>query len=251
LALLAIALLLVAGIAFRNLRKPDLERSFWESLIPEGQQALILPGKVANFNPQFGSLPQALENKSSFYSGSAQPLENVIVVARVCALFYQYHHDCNINEASSEPLENLTGKTLVLVGGFNNVWTMKLLAPLPYHLEPRINGTRAIMEHTPTGDALRWVAQVDATGSQAAVIDYSILARFHSEITDSTVVIVAGLDRAATVSGGDYLVSPGNLPQLLSMAPKGWKGANFEAVLKTNVVSGSPGHPTIVAAKFW
>jgi len=251
LASLALALLLIAAIAFWTLPKPDPARDFWKTLIPNGQQALILPGKVANYSPKFGSLPEQLGNKSSFYAGSAQPLEDVIVVARICALFHEYHHDCNIYEASSEPLESLTGKAIVLVGGFNNVWTMKLLAPLPYRLEPNLNGTRAIMEHKPTGDSPIWVARVDSSGSQAAVIDYIVLARFDSDITDNTVVIIAGLDRAATVSGGDYLVSPSNLAQLFSMAPKGWKGRNFEAVLQTDVVSGSPGHPKVVAAKFW
>ena len=99
--------------------------------------------------------------------------------------------------------------------------------------------------------ALRARLRPRASGSQAAVIDYIVLAKFHSDITDNTVVVFAGLDRAATVSGGDYLVSPDNIAQLFSMAPKGWKGMNFEAVLQTDVVSGSPGHPTIVAARFW
>jgi hypothetical protein len=55
----------------------------------------------------------------------------------------------------------------------------------------------------------------------------------------------------ATVSGGDFLFSPSSIAQLYSMALKDWKGINFEAVLQTNVVSGSPGHQTVVAAKFW
>jgi len=251
LASLALALLLIAGLAFWALPKPDPARDFWKTLIPNGQQALILPGKVASYSPKFGSLPEELGNKSSFYEGSAQPLEHVIVVAHICALFHEYHHDCNISEASSEPLETLTGKPVVLVGGFNNVWTIKLLAPLPYRLERDPNGTRTITERKPTGDARTWVVQVDSPGSQAAVIDYILLAKFHSDITNNTVVIIAGLDRAATASGGDYLVSPGNLAELFSMAPKGWGGRNFEAVLQTNVVSGSPGHPKVVAAKFW
>ena len=250
-AALASSLLLVAGVAFWSLRKPDPARDFWKTFIPNGQQALILPGKVASYSPKFGSLPEQLENKSSFYEGSAQPLEHVIVVARICALVHEFHHDCNIYEASSEPLENLIGKPVVLVGGFNNVWTMKLLAPLPYRLERNSDGTRTIVEHKPTGDARAWAVQVDDSGSHAAVISYIVLARFHSDITDNTVVVIAGLDRGATVSGGDYLVSPGNLEQLYSMAPKGWTGKNFEAVLQTNVVSGSPGHPKVVAAKFW
>lgn len=248
---LALFLLLIAGVVFWIMPKPDPARDFWKTLIPNGQQALILPGKVASYIPKFGSLPEQLGNKASFYEGSAQPLEHVIVVARICALFYAYHHDCNIFEASSEPLENLTGKPIVLVGGFNNVWTMKLLAPLPYRLERGLDGTRTIVEHKPTGDTRMWTVQVDATGSQAAVTDYILLAKFHSDITDNTVVIIAGLDRGSTVSGGDYLVSPGNLAQLYSMAPKGWAGMNFEAVLQTDVVSGSPGHPKVVAARFW
>lgn len=245
---------ILAGIACVALwwtRKPDPTQVFWRTFIPKGQQALILPGKVASYSPKFGSLPEQLGSKSSFYEGSAQPLEQVIVVAHICAVLHEYHHECNIYEASSEPLENLTGKPVVLVGGFNNVWTIKLLAPLPYRLEWDESGTRAIVERGTTGDAHKWVVQVDSSGSQAAVTDYILLARFHSDITDNQVLILAGLNRAATVSAGDFLTSPGNLAQLYTLAPKGWQGQNFEAILQTDVVSGSPGHPKIVAAKFW
>jgi hypothetical protein len=41
------------------------------------------------------------------------------------------------------------------------------------------------------------------------------------------------------------------MSQLLSRAPRGWKGVNFEAVLKVDVVQGNPAPAKVVAAQFW
>lgn len=95
-----------------------------------------------------------------------------------------------------------------------------------------------------------WTTREGSTDPQA-VIDYVVLARFHSDISDSMVVAIAGLHPAGTIGGAEYLSSSDRITQLFSKAPKGWKGINFEAVLQIDVMSGSPGRPTVVAARFW
>jgi len=81
--------------------------------------------------------------------------------------------------------------------------------------------------------------------------DYAIVARFHSDVTDGMAVVVAGLGRQGTHTGGLYICSPDAMRTILSRAPKGWKGVNFEAVLKTNVIQGSAGHAEVIATQFW
>ena len=254
----ALALLFIAWAAILYLHKADPARDFWKTLIPTGQQALILTGKISNYNPPLGSIysPQASREESNFYTGSALPLQDAIIVAQVCGFLYENHHPCNLADAASEPLQELTGRVLVLVGGFNNTWSVRLLAPLPYHLQ-LIEGkdqdapvVRAISEHKANGDTPLWMTHPD-TSETLGFVDYVILARFHSDITNSTVVVIAGIDRAGTLSGGTYLASQQNLAQLFAMSPKGWQGNNFEAVLQTRLLSGSSGHPAVVAAKFW
>jgi hypothetical protein len=133
---------------------------------------------------------------------------------------------------------------------------MKLLAPLPYQLQyypgnsSNPTGTRAIVEHKPTGNTPLWMARESAPGSQM-ITDYVILAKFHSDISNGMVLAIAGLHPAGTYSGAEYLFSPESLKQLFTAAPKGWKGDNFEAVLQIDVMAGSPGRATVVAARYW
>jgi hypothetical protein len=47
------------------------------------------------------------------------------------------------------------------------------------------------------------------------------------------------------------MVSPDALNQLTYFAPHGSLTQNFEAVIKVEVVEGSPGAVTILATKFW
>jgi hypothetical protein len=254
-AVSAVLAVLVAGVTFRALRRADPVKNLWLALLPKGQPAMILPGRIPNYTPGPG-VGQQLGSNPNFYARSVLSLEDAIVLARVCSLFREYQHDCNISEASTVPLENISGKSLVLIGGFNNVWMMKLLAQLPYQLQyyggtwASPTGIRAVVEHKPTGNTPMWTTREGASGPQA-VIDYVILAKFHSEITDSMVVAIAGLHPAGTISGAEYLFSPEKIGQLFSTAPKGWKGVNFEAVLQIDVMSDSPGRPNVVAARFW
>jgi len=205
----AVVLLMVAGLVFWALRRADPARNFWQVLLPNGQPAMILPGKIPNYTPGVG-VAQQLGNNPNFYARSVLSLEDAIVLTRACNFFREYRHECNITEASTLQLENITGKSLVLIGGFNNVWMMKLLAPLPYQLQyyggtlTNPTGTRAIVEHKPTGNTPLWTTREGAAGQQA-VIDYVILARFHSDITDSMVVAIAGLHPPGTLSGAEYL----------------------------------------------
>jgi hypothetical protein len=182
-------------------------------------------------------------------------MEDAIVMARVCSFFSEYGHDCNISSAPMETLEGLTGKSVVLLGGLNNDWTLKLLAPLPYHMGfanaalPDTPTNRVIIEHKSDGDAPMWVVHDEADPQTST--DYAIIARFHSDITDGMAVVIAGLHPGATKAAGDFLFSPDERSRLLALAPKDWKGINFEAVLQTEIIKGSPGRSTIAAASFW
>ena len=83
------------------------------------------------------------------------------------------------------------------------------------------------------------------------VTDYSIIARFHSDVTDGQVVVIAGIGPMSTEAAAEFSSSPEHSSDLLSLAPQGWKGKNVEAVLATDVVNGIPGHTRILRTAFW
>jgi hypothetical protein len=172
-------------------------------------------------------------------------------------VFREYKLQCKVAQAASTTVEDIHGKSLVLVGGFSNQWTRRLLAQLPYQFQMNIvtqpvpQRIRLLVEHKPTGNVTLASMTSSADPSAEFSRDYAIVARFHSDITDSMAVIVAGMGRPGTSSAGQYVTSPEKLREILSRAPKDWKGKNFEAVLQTDVVEGTAGHAEVIAARFW
>ena len=65
------------------------------------------------------------------------------------------------------------------------------------------------------------------------------------------VMIAAGLGPEGTAGAREFLTSPEDLSQLISRAPKDWRGTNLEAVLQIDVVHGSASRAEVVATNFW
>lgn len=243
------ALLLICAIAvglWQHL-EGKAEREFWSPVLQADESARILVGQTNASTP----VPAGQATSAGSVSAPDLALDDAIVTGHVCSVFREYGRDCTIISARLARLEDLKNRSLVLVGGFNNPWTLRLMASLPYQLQfDNSQGGRLVVEHSAARDlALGRIGDEDS--SSAAVRDYAVIARFHSDVTDSMAVVVAGLGIPGTNGAGQYLSSPEKLHQLLSAAPKDWKGVNFEAVLKVDVVEGSPGQVQLVSSRFW
>ena len=107
------------------------------------------------------------------------------------------------------------------------------------------------MEHQPSGDTI--LGEIDHFDDAPLPrdSDYAIVARFHSDITESTAVVIAGLGSPGTGSAEQYISNQEKMKELISRAPKDWQGQNFEAVLKVDLIQGNAGHVDVVAARFW
>lgn len=85
----------------------------------------------------------------------------------------------------------------------------------------------------------------------SVVEDCSIIARFHDPTTGGIVMILAGAGRNGTEAAGEFVTSKALLEQLNRRLPPGWKNKNLEIVLKTKVIDGKTGSPSIEATHIW
>lgn len=247
-----ILLLIVAAFATMSIQHERAKRDFWWPVLHDAQNPLIVVGKtqiLAN-NPGSGQQQQSTSGSAPTGSSNFLIMNDVVVAAQICTAFRRYGSDCNIAQSPAVNLDTLHGKSVVSIGANNN-WTSRFLAPLRYQIqEDPIHNVHEIVEHKPTGDGSTWKIRTDIPPSQLST-DYAIIARLHSDVNDGMVVAIAGLAPEGTVGAGKFLSSPDNMAQLFSLAPKGWKGINFEAVLQFDVIQGSSGHSKVVAAQFW
>jgi hypothetical protein len=251
--LAAVLLLLVSGVVVWHyaLDKDRGKREFWRPVLRSNVPALIVVGG--------GRDPALSENLAPGTNGqdlTQLMMENAIVTAQICSVFREYGRDCKVTPAQSATLADLHDKSIVLVGAFDNTWTRRLLAPLRYQFNfdtsapaasPR---TRMVVDHDHPEHISTWKVGPDGPSPEFGN-EYAIVGRFRSEITDGMVVVAAGLGPEGTSSAGEFVCAPDRLHEVLTLAPKGWKGSDFEAVLQIGVVQGKAGHVEVVATQFW
>ena len=175
-------------------------------------------------------------------------LPAVQAISQVAGFLQTQHKQFRIHEAVSTNLQDLHGLPVVLIAGYNNSWTLRLLKPLRFHLSE--DGRFRYIEDAQNPGNHDWGVDFDKPYLQQTA-DYAIIGRFFDPTTDGPVAVVAGISSTGTSAAGEFMVSPDALNELAHLAPHGSLTQNFEAVIKVEVVKGSPGAVTILATKFW
>jgi len=141
---------------------------------------------------------------------------------------------------------DLRNSPAVVVGAFNNRWTMQLTSSLRY-VFVEDDGRFMIREQTNGGQV--WQNHFDKNGEMTD--DAAIVARLLDSKTGQFTIIVAGIGERGTQAAGDFVSNPELLEQGLRSVPAGWQKKNLEVVLQTTVTDSVPGPPRVMAAYSW
>jgi hypothetical protein len=144
---------------------------------------------------------------------------------------------------SSRDLRNFPA---VLVGAFDNPWTLELTTDLPFTFDDE-GEIQTIRERAAPG--IVWSSHL--IGTSKLKLDYATASRLTRSSTGQVLIIVAGIGAAGTEAAGEFLSHPDYLSNALRSAPPGWQKMNFQAVLQTEVSDGVAGPPQVVATRFW
>jgi len=249
----AIALLAVAVIAsVVHWRMADDQRSqMWYPLLNSPAPVLLVVGQPHIAQTETPTTISAYEHTPE----SELELPDAIAMAHLCAMLDAHHHLYQIIGVNSASLSDLRKGPAILVGGFNNPWTLRILRPLRFSIssagDPSVGGSAMLQiidrKHHPGSP---WSVDFHLPVS-AITHDYAIIARFQANMTDGVVMVVAGLGSGGTESASKFINSAAYMSQLASQAPRNWRSMNMEAVLETEVIGGRAGHPHIIATEFW
>ena len=136
----------------------------------------------------------------------------------------------------------------VLIGAFDNVWTMRITQDLPFGFEYDSQTRRLVDRKSP--QKRFWTLQWQVPYTKLAK-DYAIIARIHDKVTGQPVIILAGILGEGTEAASEVVSKPAYLDEMLKKAPKDWDQLNLEAVIETNVIEGHAGPPTVLAVETW
>lgn len=239
-----LVLLLVTGLGLYLWQRArnDAVNRFWKPLIEQRSQTTIsLGGIVVSSPPNASTLPAPAASAVNPYLS----LEDGLAMERVASLINSRGGSFRVERSSGTTIAEIRESPVVLVGAFNNDWTCRLAAPLRFHfaLEPN----KQIVDAQTPGRV--WMRDPSRPFNDSP--DYALVARFRNASTNSTVLLIAGLQRFGTDAASQFVTSADQLEALDRLIGFGWQNRNVEVVLKVDVVNGRAGAPSIVAAHAW
>ncbi len=151
--------------------------------------------------------------------------------------------------AASTSFSDLRERPAVLIGAFNNEWTLRALGRLRYTFYKDFQGIEAIRDrdHPERSD---WKL-VNAWPGWSIPNDYAIISRVVDRRTDKLVVIAAGITHFGTEGAGEFLSDPAYFAEAVPRLPPDWQGRSLQIVLSVPVVHGASGHPRVLATYVW
>lgn len=175
-------------------------------------------------------------------------LADVITLTRAAAALESRHKPFRVEPASEAGFTQLREGPIVLIGAFDNIWTLRVTQKLRFGFESK-DGAALLVDRKSKGNT-SWATAWDLP-YQKLSRDYAIIARIHDNTTGQPVIIAAGISEEGTEAAGEIMYNPVYLNSLLAKAPQNWEKMNMEAVIETQVIEGHSGPPTILAVETW
>jgi len=212
----------------------------------------ILVGDHAS-TTDHGALSASLASESSPAStflvheilGENVVFSDTLATLRISNYLAAHKRESNFRPNTVTTLDDLRQGPVVLVGGLDNQWTLRALAPLRYRFAGTNQEQYWIMD-TKNPAMKDWRLDLKVPLSDIKR-DFAIIARIHDESTGQIEIIVAGIGMSGTAAAGEFLVDPQRMEELRRRIGAGFRDHDFEAVLSTDVVNGIAGSPRILA----
>jgi hypothetical protein len=241
---LVIALLAGADWRYHVLHPRTALDSFWTPVLQNQSTVTVcIGGSVFSQTHTSGVATATKDVDYPFVS-----MQSVSAVAQLSALLASNGGaTTTLQGAATTPLTELKERPAILLGAYNNQWTLRLVQPLRFHFAPPEAGAEGIVDAAQPG--MHW--ERDEMLPYSNEDDYALVARFHDTTTDSWVVVLAGVGRNGTEAAAQFATSPHYMQLLRDQAGTDFASHNVEVVLKVTVIDGKTGAPSILAVHLW
>jgi len=244
---MAIALFCAALIGFgigrvKVPKQPSSMERFWEPFTSSSSRITYCLGEPRNSTDNARLLPPG----THLYGGL--DVSDVITLARSIVPLVPRNGVFRVVAASSTEFTQLREGPVVLIGAYDNGWTMRLTQDLPFGFEYDDKQVRKLVDRK-SAQKRSWSLRWEVPNTKLAQ-DYAIVARIHDKVTGQPVIVLAGILGAGTEAAGEVVSNPRYLDAVLRGAPRNCE-MNLEAVIETDVIEGHPGPPKVIAVEAW
>jgi len=172
-------------------------------------------------------------------SGSGE----VVACAKLAVLLTNHHRAFDMRSDSNLPFADIRNSPAVLLGGYNNFWTIETTRDLPFFLD------RAARIRERGGQGRVWsIAYQPGVSPQE---DYSLVTRHFDAKTGSPLISLSGITTCGTRAAADFVTDPAQLARLASIHRNALEHKNLEIVLHSTFVDCIPSSTDIIDVKYW
>jgi hypothetical protein len=258
--LAAVGIVAVAGLAaLRWFRQPDVRDLFWKPVLDTPGAVLIAVGNVPN-GPPTPSAPEedpvhsipVVHNPST----STVPYADAATMARIVGELRQHGKRVSIRRQVDSTFSELREGPVVLVGAFNNEWSLRLTRQMRYTLALDSDKHLIYIRDSKHPEARNWTWATNQPfvpqGSLGGppLEDYALISRIWNSETGHVVVCVGGLFTYGTEAAGEFLADPQMMQAIANPALLHDPHRNIQIILGTKVTDGTAGPPRILAISF-
>ena len=239
------------------LHKPDPEYQFWKPVLEASGPVLLAVGDVPN-GPPTPSQPLQGDEATAIpivqkASSTTVPFADTVTIARVVGILQSRQKQVIIRPESKSSFSDLRQSPAVLIGAFNNEWSLRLTQQLRYTLalDPDRHLIYIRDARRPAARDWSWPTDehsLDQGGlGGPALQDYALISRIWDSKTGNVVVIIGGLYTYGTEAAGEALTNPKFMEAISKSAPLSDPHRNLQIVLGTAVTDGTPGPPRLLS----
>ena len=228
---------------------------FWSPVWSSSDHVLICVGGIADAPATGASAAVRKGSPASsvpsleelFGRDEGVPLAEVGAIAKIVGQKMARGKAFHVRSHATTKFVDLRDGPVVLIGGFDNNWTVRLLDELHLRFRLERDGPVAWIGDRQNPNQRNWL--VDPRSDVAR--DYAIISRVWNQGTGQEMVSVAGLLPFGTGAAGEFLSEPRYLEAAVAKAGKSWQNKNMQIVIATRLTGANSGPPEVLAIHSW
>lgn len=182
--------------------------------------------------------------------GEAEPLTPFVdtqVAGKIQGWLEAHKQRSNIARSSTVTFDDLRRGNVVMLGIFDNPWTLFLMKDLRFHVQIDPTTKAEWIEDRQNPGKREWEVSGDLPYPESST-DYAVVSRIFDQDTGHWILAAGGLGMHATQAAGDLLTDP----ELARTLPDSVRAAkNLQLIVKTKVIAGHTGAPQVLAVHTW
>jgi hypothetical protein len=253
----AAAVLMAAGFAvYTGLQRTNAEGLFWKPVLDTPGSVLLVVGDHPNGPP---TVPEVNANGSpvtpvpSSDSSQTVPFADTVTIAKVVGALEARNKQVIIRRGNESSFSDLRSGAAVLIGAFNNEWSLRLTRQLRFSLAMDTDQHVVYIRDAknPLSRSWSWGTnqpREPVTGANSPKLeDFALISRIRDSETGHVVVVIGGLYTYGTETAGEFLTDPKLMEAIAAQLGPNRTEQNLQVVLGTTVTDGTPGPPRVLA----